>query len=377
MKSSIKSLAKNSETLLKAGLVPLVRSSPGVGKTSVIRQMAEALNLKVIDIRLSQCDTTDLNGFPSIDKVTGKASYLPMDTFPLEGDSLPVKTWKTVKTVDPKDPKKITTSTVADTHYAGWMIIYDELTSAAPAIQAAAYKILLEREVGQRKLHRNVWQIGLGNKETDNAVVARMSTALQSRLIHLEIESDPEEWLKWAMLHSFDPRIIAYISHKPDSLNKFSPTHNDHTFPCERTWEFVNKILTQLKKDHVASGATTSFQVTYAHQVMLAGAIGEGASTEFIAFCEIYGQLLTIPQIVANPIGVQMPDEPSAKYAIAALIGAEIDINNCSPLMKFVSRMDIEFQILCVRMFYATKTDLRANPAVAQWVHDNVRYLKD
>jgi MoxR-like ATPase len=61
MKSSIKSLAKNSETLLKAGLVPLVRSSPGVGKTSVIRQMAEALNLKVIDIRLSQCDTTDLD----------------------------------------------------------------------------------------------------------------------------------------------------------------------------------------------------------------------------------------------------------------------------------------------------------------------------
>lgn len=377
MKSSIKDLAKNAAVLLKAGLVPLVRSSPGIGKTSVIRLMAEEFNLKVIDIRLSQCDTTDLNGFPSIDKVSGKASYLPMDTFPLEGDSLPVKTWKTVQVKDSKDPTKKVDQKVPDTHYAGWMIIYDELTSAAPAIQAAAYKILLEREVGQRKLHKNVWQIGLGNKETDNAVVARMSTALQSRLVHVEIESDPQEWVKWAMNHSFDPRIIAYISHKPDSLNKFSPTHNDHTFACERTWEFVNKILTQLKKEHAASGATTSFQVGFEHQVLIAGAIGDGMSTEFIAFCEIYSQLLTMPQIVANPIGVQMPDEPSAQYAISALVGAEIDLNNCGQVMKFIARMPIEFQILSVRMFYSTKVELRANAAVAQWVHANVRYLKD
>lgn len=46
---------------LRAGLVPMLTGSPGEGKSSLIKDVAKEFNLKVIDVRLSQCDPTDLN----------------------------------------------------------------------------------------------------------------------------------------------------------------------------------------------------------------------------------------------------------------------------------------------------------------------------
>jgi MoxR-like ATPase len=48
-------------TILAAGLVPNITGSPGIGKSDIIRGIAKQFRLKVIDLRLSQCDPTDLN----------------------------------------------------------------------------------------------------------------------------------------------------------------------------------------------------------------------------------------------------------------------------------------------------------------------------
>jgi len=348
--------------------VPIVRSSPGIGKTSIARQLAADLNLKVIDIRLAQCDPTDLNGFPQI--TNGKASYVPMDTFPLEGDELPIKEAEVTKVVAGK-----TQVVKPAVRYNGWMIIYDEITSASKAVQAAAYKILLEKEVGQRKLHRNVFQIGLGNKETDNAIVQRMSTALQSRMQHFTVTTDHTAWVNHAANSGFDYRVIAFIQSRPELLNKFNPNHNDHTFPCERTWEFVSQTVKGIEKYQTKKNKAVS--IGHEHQYLIAGCVSEGPALEFISFCQIYGQLVPLTSIIASPMTVPVPHEPSAVFAMASLIGEKIDDTNVDPLMKYLSRLPLENQIIAVRMFYKSKPSLTANPAVSSWITRNVNNLRD
>ena len=49
------------EACLKAKLVPMMTGSPALGKSSLIAQIAAKFNLKLIDLRLAQCDPTDLN----------------------------------------------------------------------------------------------------------------------------------------------------------------------------------------------------------------------------------------------------------------------------------------------------------------------------
>ena len=96
---------------IQAKIVPMLTGSPGMGKSAIVKDIAKTYNLKLIDLRLSQCDPTDLMGFPSIQGQ--RAGYLPMETFPLEGDPIPEG-------------------------YSGWLLFLDEFNSASIAVQAAA-----------------------------------------------------------------------------------------------------------------------------------------------------------------------------------------------------------------------------------------------
>lgn len=98
---------------IRARLVPMLWGSPGIGKSSIVHKIAEEHGLKVIDLRLSQCDPTDLMGFPSIDQARKRAGYMPMDTFPIEGEQV-------------------------SEGYNGWLLFLDEANSASLAVQAAA-----------------------------------------------------------------------------------------------------------------------------------------------------------------------------------------------------------------------------------------------
>lgn len=323
---------------LRAKLVPMITGSPGCGKSALIHKIADEFNLELIDMRLSQCDPTDLLGFPSIDKKVGKASYVPMNTFPLDTDSKPVG----------KD---------------GWLLFLDEFNSAPLSVQAAAYKLVLDRKVGQFELNKNVVIACAGNKDTDNAIVNRMSTAMQSRLIHLELEVDFKNWLDWASEADIDYRVRAYINFKPDNLYAFRPDHNDKTFACSRTWEFISKLIKGWD-----SIAPTKLP-------LLAGTISEGVAREFSSFCQIFKDLPTVADIARDPTGIRMPDEPSTLYAISGSVGNHCTESNIDKLMQFVERMPIEFQIITLRDVVKRKKDLIQNASVRGWIAKNSQEL--
>ena len=207
--------------VLKAQLVPFIQSSPGVGKSSLAQAIAEENRLVMIDLRLSQMDPADLNGLPFMIEKEGdnqKAGYVPMNVFPTERDS-----------------KEKGTN--------GWLILLDEFNSAPMAVQAAAYKLVLDRKVGMHNLHPGVFMMAAGNLMTDKAIVNRISTAMQSRMIHCEIAVDKDVWIKWADAHDIDHRVKSFIQFKPNGLHMFDPQHNEETFPCPRTWEFVSRLI--------------------------------------------------------------------------------------------------------------------------------------
>ena len=57
------------EYLIKAKQPVMLHGSPGVGKSQVVKQVADKLGIDMIDLRLSQLDPVDLRGVPSVDKI--------------------------------------------------------------------------------------------------------------------------------------------------------------------------------------------------------------------------------------------------------------------------------------------------------------------
>lgn len=252
-------------------LVPFIQGSPGLGKSAIVREIADDMNLDIIDLRLSQCDITDLNGLP---KLSGeKSTFLPFDTYPLQKDSLP-------------EGKN------------GWILFLDELNSAVRSVQCASYKLILDRMVGQHKLHDNVYIVAAGNLVTDNAVVNQMPTALRSRLINLILTVDSDSWLEWALKNNIDTRIYCFIKYKPKNLFVFNPAKTDHTFACPRTWEMLSKLI---------EGENDLKSM----EELIYSTIGE-VYEEFISFDEECRNLPTVDDIINN--SAKVPEKVGYKW---------------------------------------------------------------
>ncbi len=328
----------------KSKVVPMLTSSPGLGKSSLMHQVADELNLQIVDIRLAQIDPVELGGFPHIyeDTVGIKhATYVPMDIFPLE--TTPVPKGK-----------------------AGWLIFLDEFNSAPVAVQAAAYKLVLDRMVGNHKLHKNVAIACAGNKMTDGAIVNRQGTAMQSRLVHFEMEVSPNDWFNWAYSAQIDPRIIAFLQFSPGKLHKFDPNHNDKTFPCPRTWEFASRLTRN----------TPDLKQCVAR---LSGAIGEGTAREYITYCEVFDKLPKLEDILANPETTEIPEEPSIAYALTSLVGEYLDKDNSDKLTTFMRRMEPELTGISLRIAFGgpNAPGLLRNPNIVKLFQEMGREYAD
>lgn len=327
--------------------VPMLHGSPAIGKSSIVAGIAKQFNLKLLDVRLSLMEPTDLQGFPHIDKAINKSDYVPMMDFPVKGDPLPVEL---------DDDGKVTHT------YAGWLLFLDELTSAKQEVQAPAYKLILDHKVGRYDLHSKVAIVGAGNKESDNAIVYPMSTALQSRMAHLELELDLKEWLDWAMADKqMDHRITDFIQFKPDSLYTFDPNHTGLTYAAPRTWEFTDDFLKVCQGD-----------VKDPDFIRLAsGTITEGVTREFLTFCDIYAELPAISDIMMVPRSVPVPREPSILFALTGSIAAHADDKNTEKLMEYVVRLPLEFQVVTLRSIIKRDRKMLANPGVSKWVAEH------
>jgi len=327
------------DSVLLSKLTPMLVGSPGIGKSDIVKLTAKKHNLKLIDLRLAQSDPTDLNGFPTLQNDGTRMDYAPPTTFPLENlDEIPVG-------------------------YEGWLLFLDEINAAPPAIQAAAYKLVLDRQIGSHNLHKRVAIVCAGNKATDKAIVNRLSTAMQSRMIHLNLMVDEASWLDWANSHNIDHRVISFIKFRPELLHKFNPSHADNTFASPRTWEFLSKIIIDKK------------EFTKTDHAVLVGTVGEGPATEFRAFCDVYRDLPTIDDMLENPTLVNIPKEPGHQYAMTTLISHHANEDTIEALMIVAKKLPIEFQVVVLKDIYAIAPELKKNQIIQDWVSQNADKL--
>jgi hypothetical protein len=321
-----------------ANLVPFVRSSPGMGKSRLLASVADELNLHMIDHRLSTSEPTDMSGLPHFTK-EGYARFAPFqELFPLQETPIP----------EDRD---------------GWMINFDEFNSAPKAVMAAAYKVLLDRYVGQHHLHENVVIACAGNLDTDRAITNPIGTALQSRVVHIELEISTEEWMEdVALKQGYDSRIIAFLSQYPTKLMDFRPDHNNKTFCCPRTWEFLDRLI---KGKQVSEGKTALY----------AGTITPEIAVEFVQFTKVYGDMITIREILADPHGAKLPDDNSTRWAIITHMMEKMEPKIFEDLATYANRFPLDFRILFYRSILIRYPELRRHSAFGKVQSDLAKYI--
>jgi len=269
--------------------------APGIGKSELVEQIVnsgEIGNSVMIDMRLALLEPTDLRGYPFRNPETNAMEWSPPSDLPSEDFA---------------------------SDYDNVILFLDELNSAPPSVQAAAYQLVLNRRVGQYKLPDNVRIVAAGNRETDRGVTYRMPAPLANRFRHINMEVNFDDWQKWAINNDVSPDVIGYLSFSKGDLFDFDPKSSSQSFATPRSWNFVSEMLSVSGFDNAD---------TLEQKAEIAGAIGEGMAIKFIEHRKIASKLPNPDQILAGDVkklDTKLSKEISAKYSL--VVGLAYELN--------------------------------------------------
>jgi len=316
------------DRLIDAQLPVFVWGAPGIGKSSIVKQIALKKGLAFLDLRLSLLDPTDLKGIPFFDAkskegVWAKPSFLPGDP----------------------DSKGI--------------LFLDEINTAPPAVQASAYQLILDRKVGEYELPKGWSIVAAGNRENDRGVVYKMPPPLANRFVHFEMEVDFDEWKKWAYEAKIESSIIAYLAYDKSMLFTFDPNTNEKAFATPRSWEYVSTIV-QSGIDEKLLGES------------IAGAVGKEAAVGYSSFKKVMGQLPPLKTILDATLSEFDEDDPKVLMAlVVGLVNALRDAPSDEAIenvLLFSMQLPGEFAIMLVKDMQSNGIDVEGSAAWGEWV---------
>jgi hypothetical protein len=211
----------------------------GVGKSSVVRQVAEHFGVPLIDLRLTTIEPVDIRGAIYADDQQGKTVWFPPEFLPA-----------------PEAPAGI--------------LFLDELTAADQRLQISAYSLILDRRVGHYVLPEGWQVIAAGNASFHGAVSHDMGTALADRMFHFNVQTVIDAFLEHALSQGFAPEVMAYLKVRPDKLDDTqAQVAADHLIGASpRGWEDISNVL--------KSGLSEGVQ-----RVFVQGRIGAANAAEF------------------------------------------------------------------------------------------------
>ena len=280
-----KAAKKSLRRAFKANRPLFLWGPPGIGKSDIVKQMGEELNAHVIDIRLSLWEPTDIKGIPYFDSNESKMVWAPPIELPDE--QLAAK-------------------------YDKIILFMDEMNSAAPAVQAAAYQLVLNRRVGTYRLPDNVHIVAAGNRETDKGVTYRMPAPLANRFVHLEMKVDWEDYFAWATDNRIHRDVVGFLTFSKKDLYDFDPKSASRAFATPRSWTFVSELLFDDDEDE---NTLTD---------LISGAVGEGLAVKFMAHRKIASKLPDPTDILKGKVKKMDTKEISAMYSLTVSLCYEL-----------------------------------------------------
>src|SRR5208283_5420369 len=195
-----------------------VVSPPGLGKTEIAYQSADAAKLPLLELRLVQHESVDITGAISVDQVAKTANWYPfIEMFPTDPD------WEGV-------------------------IYLGETGQLDDSMMKTVMGMLDRGGVAGRRIPAGARFVLDGNRQQDRAGSTRLLTPIENRCISVELLFSMDEWQAWAAANGIDQVVRSYatfvgngVAGIPGFIPEFNPAEEIHATP--RTWAAVSDEL--------------------------------------------------------------------------------------------------------------------------------------
>lgn len=305
----------NTLAILEAGRLTQVPTilwgPPGVGKTALVRALAQKHNLPLYILLASTMDPTDINGLPALKSVVlpdGTEAIVTENTLQYWSDQL--------------------------IREGRGILFFDEASTATPAVQATLLSVLQGRIVGRHTLPDSIWMIAAANEAKDAADGWTLAAPMANRFLHIDYAPSSEDWfdgmtVAWGK-DDVDPReleervkIVSFLKAYPTLLNSMpkTPEEAGKAWPSYRSWDNLSKVLSNLDDRSTRSMAVR-------------GLVGQAASVQFAKF-EDSLKLPDYDLVLKNPEKIDWEERSSSEvYVILSMILGRMTVETLAASAK-------------------------------------------
>ncbi len=280
--------------------IPYLVGSAGLGKTTIVQQIAEDRGISLKTVSLAQYDAGELAGW-LVNDGDGMKRLRP-DWMPTEGEGI---------------------------------LFLDELAQAPTACLNISAVIINERRIGEHRLPDGWAIVCAGNKMSDRAGTNQLPSHVKDRLLFTSVDSDLEDAVAYYNSVGVSPLITGFLRFRPELLHKFD--RDADACPSPRSWERVDTIM-GFKLDAVNENEAVS------------GQVGRGACAEFMGYKKVYESCPDIDALIANPDSAPIAEDPAVCYAVSAALSSRANDKNIGNIIQYLKRLPHkEFAVFSIR----------------------------
>ena len=256
---------KSVDLVLATGEVPLVVGESGIGKTALAKQLSKENNYSLVVIDGNLLKEGEIGGLPTVE------SYKAIDS---NGIEIEKKT--TIYAVH----NKLREIDIEIENGKEVLLFIDEINRCEHTVQQELMNLILNREINGYKLDDKVKILAAMNPSSKygsdfDYQVVDMDAAQENRFVWLNMESDYNQWIKWAIGAGIEQKVIEFISTFPEYLNK---VNDEDVRATPRSYERVSKTY-KIYKEQGNIPRNIFLNV-------IKGNIGKVIAEEFVSFVE-------------------------------------------------------------------------------------------
>lgn len=294
----------------------LLRGEPGIGKSSLLRLIAEKVGMDYAYIDVPNLDLGDV-AMPVVDHATKTTRYYPNARFKLQ-EGKPV------------------------------CVMLDEFSKGADPVKNMLHPMLEKANprLGDVSVPAGSIVFLTGNLTTDSVGDTLKAHSL-NRIATLHVaKPTAEEWIEWAINRgNIAPEIIAWVNQFPHAMASYldgGQGDNPYIFnPKKPQSAFVSPRSLETASDIVNARAQNDAESIIA---ALSGTLGEAAARDIQAYIEFADQLPTWEATIADPKNTNVPTSPGACAIVVFGAISRIDKQSITPFMEYVQRFSPEWQ---------------------------------
>ena len=320
------------EIVIKADYTPMLWGPPGIGKTTMIKQLAKQHEVEYQALTTNLLMLDHLTGIPFNDQ--GNMVFSRPANLPGTGQGF---------------------------------LLLDEISDGMQSIQKMLYSLILEKQCNGHKLSDQWHVIAAGNRPQDGCGSNMLPAALISRLIHIGVncgvpdftsylpetaDVDPDQWINdFALPNKLNPFIIAFIKSFPHRLYYYQA--------IPRTYEMLSNILSKY-----------SYPDSILHEI-IAGTIGPETGNEFFGFLKMAQSIPSIDAIISDPVNGSIPVDIGVLHALTTALVYKAERSNFNNIITYARRLPAEMQIYLLISAISKDDKLASCPDYIQWHNDN------